>query len=97
MILNGRKHIRLYGSDIENMYPNPLGSKGRTIQSQIDCNNPDLELYPSHANAVCHEVIYLLIPKWNSREPKNSILFVHHELNNSETVWSLKWFRIEEK
>lgn len=36
MILRGSKHVRLHSPDqLDRMYPNSLGSKGRTIQSQV--------------------------------------------------------------
>jgi hypothetical protein len=38
-VVRGRKLVRLYGCDVHAMNPNELGSKGRTIQSQIDCDN----------------------------------------------------------
>lgn len=41
MVIRGRKLVRLYGCNVEAMNPNSLGSKGRTIQSQIDCDNFD--------------------------------------------------------
>lgn len=37
-VIRGRKLVRLYGSNVYNMNPNELGSKGRTIQSQINCD-----------------------------------------------------------
>jgi hypothetical protein len=38
-VVRGRKLVRLYGCDVNAMKPNALGSKGRTVQSQIDCDN----------------------------------------------------------
>lgn len=37
-VYRGRKLVRLYGCDVDSMKPNKLGSNGRTIQSQIDCD-----------------------------------------------------------
>ena len=37
MVLRGQKLVRLYGCDIVSMKPNDLGSKGRTLQSQVNC------------------------------------------------------------
>ena len=37
-VIRGRKLVRLYGSNVYKMHPNELGSKGRTIQSQINCD-----------------------------------------------------------
>jgi hypothetical protein len=35
-LISGKKHFRLYNpSQLHNLYPNPLGSKGYTIQSQV--------------------------------------------------------------
>jgi hypothetical protein len=38
IVLKGQKLVRLYGCNVYSMKPNELGSKGRTIQSQIDCD-----------------------------------------------------------
>ena len=43
-VIRGRKLVRLYGCDVHSMKPNELGSKGRTIQSQIDCDKERDEL-----------------------------------------------------
>jgi hypothetical protein len=57
--LRGRKLVRLYGCDVYSMNPNELGSKGRTIQSQIDCDNfdevlnGDSEIYNKFKNTDC--------------------------------------------
>jgi len=56
IVFSGEKHVKLYSAaDLDNMYPNVLGSKGKTIQSSIDCSHPDLEKYPKFQDAVCHE------------------------------------------
>ena len=39
MVLRGRKTVRLYGCDVYPMMPNALGSKGRTLQSSINCDD----------------------------------------------------------
>jgi hypothetical protein len=44
MVLKGRKLVRLYGSDVNAMMPNKLGAFGRTVQSQINCENVQKEL-----------------------------------------------------
>ena len=54
IMIKGRKQVRLFGCDMENMYPNTLGSKGRTVQSQVNCDNPDLEQHPMFKNAKCY-------------------------------------------
>ena len=56
-VLRGRKEVRLFGCDVYSMKPNELGSKGRTIQSQIDCDtdNPNLtkEEFEKFRNLTC--------------------------------------------
>ena len=56
VVLSGKKRVKLYGSDLKLMYPNQLGSKGRTIQSQVFCENPDYDKFPYFKEAVCYEV-----------------------------------------
>ena len=34
--------FRLFGHTLSPLYPNPLGSHGKTIQSQVNCDTPDL-------------------------------------------------------
>ncbi|XP_022104468.1 lysine-specific demethylase 8-like isoform X2 [Acanthaster planci] len=55
VVLTGRKKIRLYGCNPMPLYPNPLGSKGRTIQAQVNCDDPDLEQHPAFVAATCHQ------------------------------------------
>lgn len=43
-VFSGRKLVRLYGCDVSAMKPNKLGSNGRTIQSQIDCDKENLDV-----------------------------------------------------
>jgi len=57
IMLQGRKEVRLFGIDIESLYPNPLGSHGKTIQSRVNCDEPDFEKFPKFANAVCEHCI----------------------------------------
>ncbi|RNA34517.1 amiloride-sensitive sodium channel subunit beta [Brachionus plicatilis] len=56
-VVRGRKLVRLYGSNVYNMYPNELGSKGRTIQSQINCdqiqNNLNADILTRFKNTDC--------------------------------------------
>jgi hypothetical protein len=55
-VIEGRKLIRLYGCDVNAMNPNELGTKGRTIQSQIDCDNMhkyDIEVINKIKNVKC--------------------------------------------
>ena len=48
-----RKQVRLFGIDLPNLYPNPLGSHGKTVQSRVNCDAPDLELFPNFVGAQC--------------------------------------------
>jgi hypothetical protein len=34
-MIQGRKRVRLFGHDLDSLYPNPLGSQGKTVQSQV--------------------------------------------------------------
>ena len=54
IMIQGSKQVRLFGCDVEPMYPNAKGSKGRTVQSQVDCNCPDLQQHPEFVKAKCH-------------------------------------------
>ena len=45
--------MRLFGIDLDSLYPNPLGSHGKTIQSRVNCDSPDLETFPNFSNARC--------------------------------------------
>ena len=56
--LKGRKQIRLFGLEyLESLYPNKLGSQGKTIQSQVNLDNPDLEKYPLFATTECEHTV----------------------------------------
>lgn len=57
IVLSGEKHVRLYpAANLHNLYPNKLGSKGKTIQSSInDCSDPDFKMFPELGNATCYE------------------------------------------
>jgi hypothetical protein len=57
VMLEGRKELRLFGLDTEHMYPNVFGSKGKTLQSQVNVEEPNLEKYPEFKNATCHYCI----------------------------------------
>ena len=56
-MIRGRKRVRLFGHDLSSLYPNPLGSHGKTVQSQVDCDSPDLDRFPLFANARCEETV----------------------------------------
>uniref|UniRef100_A0A7S3PGZ2 JmjC domain-containing protein n=1 Tax=Aplanochytrium stocchinoi TaxID=215587 RepID=A0A7S3PGZ2_9STRA len=53
IVLSGKKTVRVFPPRyVDEMYPNPLGSYGRTIQSQVDKigSVPDLDMYPEFRN-----------------------------------------------
>jgi hypothetical protein len=49
-VYRGRKLVRLYGCDVHKMKPNKLGSNGRTIQSQINCDSDEPGLTAEELN-----------------------------------------------
>jgi len=53
VMIRGRKQVRLFSTDLSSLYPNPLGSHGKTVQSQVNCDSPDLERFPRFASAQC--------------------------------------------
>ncbi|XP_074662267.1 bifunctional peptidase and arginyl-hydroxylase JMJD5-like [Tubulanus polymorphus] len=57
IMISGYKQLRLFGCDLDNLYPNPFGAKGKTIQSQVDCDNPDLTRFPKFSQATCYHSI----------------------------------------
>ena len=58
LMIKGRKQVRLFDLDcIEALYPNPLGSQGKTIQSQVNLDYPDLEKYPNFKKTHCQHTI----------------------------------------
>lgn len=57
-MVTGKKQVRLFGLySIECLYPNPLGSHGKTIQSQVNLDQPDLERFPLFSRAKCQHCI----------------------------------------
>lgn len=55
-LITGCKEVKLYSyKEFSLLYPNPRGSLGRTVQSQVNCSSPNLSLFPNFANAVCEE------------------------------------------
>merc|ERR1711972_1296042 len=48
---------RLVGHSLAPLYPNPLGSQGKTIQSQINLDLPDLEKFPLFKEATVEHCI----------------------------------------
>lgn len=62
IVLTGKKIVKLFeAKDLKKLYPNPLGSKGKTIQSNVDCDNPDLTLYPMFKDIDYYEVRILSV------------------------------------
>ncbi len=57
VMIRGRKRVRLFGHDLASLYPNPLGSQGKTVQSQVDCDKPDLDRHPRFADARCEQTV----------------------------------------
>ncbi len=57
-MIQGRKQLRLFSHEyIDRLYPNPLGSHGKTIQSQVNLDNPDLSKFPNFAHTECHHTV----------------------------------------
>jgi ribosomal protein L16 Arg81 hydroxylase len=54
MMIKGKKSVKLF-RDLRSLYPNKLGSLGRTVQSQVDCDVFDLEKFPRLKDTVCEE------------------------------------------
>lgn len=57
IMVQGRKRVRLFGHDLESLYPNPLGSHGKTVQSQVISTRPDLEKFPNFRNSRCEHCV----------------------------------------
>ena len=78
--------MRLFGHDLENLYPNPRGSHGKTVQSRVDCDNPDLKAYPNFPQAVCQSCIL---------EPGEMLFipaFYWHQVSALDTGLSVNFF-----
>uniref|UniRef100_H2Z7M9 JmjC domain-containing protein n=1 Tax=Ciona savignyi TaxID=51511 RepID=H2Z7M9_CIOSA len=55
MMIDGEKSVKMFScADHNNMYPNPLGSRGKTIQSQIDCDRVDFQKFPKFSKVTCY-------------------------------------------
>ncbi|ELU13249.1 hypothetical protein CAPTEDRAFT_186624, partial [Capitella teleta] len=54
IMLQGTKNVRLFGCDVPSMYPNAKGTKGRTVQSQVNCDEPDLKMHPLFEGTKCY-------------------------------------------
>jgi len=86
VMIKGRKQVRLFGIDLNSLYPNPLGSHGKTVQSQVNCDNPDLEKFPLFQNAVCQYCVL---------EPGEMLFipaFFWHQVNALDTGISMNMF-----
>lgn len=86
IVISGKKHVRLYECDVENMYPNKLGSKGKTIQSQVNCDYPDLEKFPQFKNVLSYECFI------ESGEMLFFPAFWWHQVTSVETTISVNIF-----
>jgi len=52
----GIKTVKLFSPEkFLALYPNPLGSPGRTIQSQVDLDSPNYDEFPLFSTATCDE------------------------------------------
>ena len=57
VMVRGRKRVLLFGHDLTGLYPNRLGSKGKTVQSGVHCDDPDLTAHPRFAEAKCEHTV----------------------------------------
>ena len=85
-MIRGRKQVRLVGHCLAPLYPNPLGSQGKTIQSQINLDSPDLERFPLFKDATVEHCVLspgemLFIPA-----------FYWHQVNALDTGISINMF-----
>ena len=85
-MIRGRKQVRLVGHSLAPLYPNPLGSQGKTIQSQINLDSPDLERFPLFKDATVEHCVLspgemLFIPA-----------FYWHQVNALDTGISINMF-----
>eukprot|EP00092_Neocalanus_flemingeri_P006015 GFUD01006481.1.p1 GENE.GFUD01006481.1~~GFUD01006481.1.p1 ORF type:complete len:356 (-),score=94.78 GFUD01006481.1:45-1112(-) len=86
VMIRGRKQVRLFGTDLSSLYPNPLGSHGKTVQSQVNCDSPHLEKFPNFANAKC---------QYCTLQPGEMLFipaFFWHQVNALDTGISLNMF-----
>lgn len=86
VMIRGRKQVRLVGHRLAPLYPNPLGSHGKTVQSQVNLDSPDLEKFPLFSEAKVEHCILspgemLFIPA-----------FYWHQVNALDTGISLNMF-----
>ena len=58
LMIQGRKQVRLFGLDcIDAMYPNPLGSQGKTIQCQVNLDSPNLTKFENFREVDCQHCV----------------------------------------
>lgn len=52
-VVSGEKRVRLFHyTYLEHLYPNPLGSDGRTIQATVNVEEPDLKIHPLFSEVI---------------------------------------------
>ena len=57
-ILNGQKRVRMFPArSFAYMYPHAIGSLGRTVQSQVNIEAPDLAMHPDFVHAEHWDVL----------------------------------------
>eukprot|EP01124_Arcella_intermedia_P003955 TRINITY_DN12237_c0_g1_i1.p1 TRINITY_DN12237_c0_g1~~TRINITY_DN12237_c0_g1_i1.p1 ORF type:complete len:192 (+),score=40.02 TRINITY_DN12237_c0_g1_i1:563-1138(+) len=55
-MISGLKKVKLFSPTyFKNLYPNDLGSLGRTVQSRVNLDNPDLVQFPNLKDVICEE------------------------------------------
>ncbi|KAK2185720.1 hypothetical protein NP493_225g01040 [Ridgeia piscesae] len=86
VILSGQKQARLFGCEVEPLYPNPKGTKGRTLQSQVDCDNPDLTKHPLFSTVTCHHCLL------NQGDMLYIPAFWWHQITSTEMTISVNIF-----
>lgn len=86
IIIQGKKQVRLVGHSLDPLYPNPLGSQGKTIQSQVNLDKPDLEKFPLFSKT---QVQYCTL---SPGEMLFIPAFYWHQVNALETGISMNMF-----
>eukprot|EP00164_Ancoracysta_twista_P008924 GFYU01013047.1.p1 GENE.GFYU01013047.1~~GFYU01013047.1.p1 ORF type:complete len:333 (+),score=77.05 GFYU01013047.1:456-1454(+) len=86
-VLHGIKKLRMFSNKyLHNMYPNPLGRKGYTIQTQIDLEAPDLDEFPMFNDDVVEwtcellsgDMLYIPVFTWHQVcSPEETISITH--------------------
>lgn len=87
VVLSGQKKVKLFpANEIDKMYPNPLGSKGRTIQSRVNCDDPDYNQFPKFKNVRCYECTV------NAGDMLYFPAFWWHQVTSTELTISVNMF-----